>query len=87
MPTTFTVLADARNISLPAAIPKQLTIKGKRGSTNSGLKLVRGESHKEDFLRVFTLGEALDTSNVNAKLDIEHIVSQTITTIDETVFR
>lgn len=47
----------------------ELTIKGKRGSTNSGLKLVRGESDKADFLRVFTLGEALDTSNVNAKLD------------------
>jgi len=47
----------------------ELTIKGKRGSTNSGLKLVRGESHKADFLRVFTLGEELDASNVNAKLD------------------
>ena len=47
----------------------ELIIKGKRGSTNSGLKLVHGESHKADFLSVFTLGEELDNSNVNAKLD------------------
>lgn len=47
----------------------ELIIRGKRKPMNAELKLIHGESDKADFLRVFTLGEELDTSNVNAKLD------------------
>ncbi len=47
----------------------ELTIGARRKAVDSKLKLVRGESGQSDYLRTFLLGNELDTSNVEAKLD------------------
>jgi len=47
----------------------ELTIRGKRERVNSGLKLVHGGIDRADYLRVFTLGDALDTEAVKAQLE------------------
>jgi len=44
----------------------ELTIKGERKPHDSGLKLLHGESNRSDYFRTFSLGEELDTSNVEA---------------------
>ncbi|UCD56293.1 MAG: Hsp20/alpha crystallin family protein [Candidatus Hydrogenedentota bacterium] len=47
----------------------ELTIRGKRKPRDSGLKLIHGESDHADYLRIFSLGDELDTSNVGARVD------------------
>ncbi len=47
----------------------ELTISGKRRPMNSGLKLAHEGIDQADFLRVFTLGDALDTADVKAQLE------------------
>lgn len=47
----------------------ELTIRGKRRPVNSGLRLVHGGIDRADYLRVFTLGDALDTADVKAQLE------------------
>lgn len=47
----------------------ELTIRGKRRSTNSGLRLIHGGIDDTDYYRAFTLGDALDTSDVKARLE------------------
>ncbi len=47
----------------------ELTIRGKRERVNSGLKLIHGGIDRADYLRVFTLGDALDTEAVKAQLE------------------
>lgn len=46
-----------------------LTIKGKRKPVNSGLRLIHGGIDGADYYRAFTLGDALDTTSVKAKLE------------------
>ena len=48
---------------------EELTIRGKRRAVNSGLKLIHGGIDRSDYLRAFTLGDALDTSDVKARLE------------------
>lgn len=48
---------------------RELTIMGKRKPVNSGLKLIHSGIDSADYLRAFTLGDALDTSDVKARLD------------------
>ena len=47
----------------------ELTIKGKRSPVDSGLKLIHSESDTSDYSRTFTLGDSLDTSNVEANVE------------------
>ena len=47
----------------------ELTIRGKRKPLNSGLKLMHGESDRADYFRVFSIGDELDASNVEAKVE------------------
>jgi len=47
----------------------ELTIKGTRGPVNSGLKLIHGGIDRTDYLRVFTLSDALDTADIKARLE------------------
>ena len=47
----------------------ELTISGKRKPIDPGLRLVQGESDCSDYLRVFMLGDALDTTNIDAKAE------------------
>ncbi len=46
-----------------------LTIRGKRKQNDPGLKIIHGESDQCDYHRTFSLGDSLDTSNVEAKVD------------------
>ena len=47
----------------------ELTISAKRRSTNSGLRRIHGESNQADYLRVFSIGDELDASNVEATVE------------------
>ncbi|MBI5118188.1 Hsp20/alpha crystallin family protein [Candidatus Poribacteria bacterium] len=47
----------------------ELTIRGKRKTIDSRLRLVYAESDQADFARTFALGHELDTSKVDAKVD------------------
>jgi len=47
----------------------ELIISGKRRPVNSGLKLLHGGIDRADYLRVFTLGDALDTADIKARLE------------------
>jgi HSP20 family protein len=47
----------------------ELTIKGKRSPVDSGLRLLHGESDQNDYYRVFSLGDTLDASKVEADVD------------------
>ena len=46
----------------------ELTVKGKRTPHDPGLKLLYGEGDQADYARAFSVGEELDTSNVEATL-------------------
>ncbi len=47
----------------------ELTIRGKRKPQDSDRKILRQESDTSDYLRTFVLGEEIDTSNIEAKLN------------------
>lgn len=47
----------------------ELVIKGKRVPTNSGMKLIHGESNPSDYYRTFSLGDSLNASNVEAGVE------------------
>jgi len=40
----------------------ELIIKGKRTPTDSGMRLIHGESNPSDYYRTFSLGDSLDAS-------------------------
>jgi HSP20 family molecular chaperone IbpA len=46
-----------------------LSIRGRRRTVNSGLKLIRGGIDNADYYRAFTLGDALDADSVKARLE------------------
>ena len=47
----------------------ELTLRGKRTPIDPGLRLVHGDGNRADYLRIFTLGDELDTATVDGKVD------------------
>ena len=47
----------------------ELTLRGKCKPIDPGMRLVHGEGNRTDYLRIFTLGDELDTAKVDGKVD------------------
>lgn len=47
---------------------EQLTIRGRVANRNEGLEVVRQEYGVGDFLRIFAIGEAINTEAINAEV-------------------
>jgi HSP20 family molecular chaperone IbpA len=47
----------------------ELVIKGKRTPAASGMRVVHTESNPSDYQRTFSLGDSIDTADVDAKVE------------------